>query len=60
MGVGTSIWAIVLTIVAMYVAGRDPGKLAVVTNRHQRWVQGMAMFGLSVVAAFSMGQGGRI
>jgi hypothetical protein len=51
MGVGMSIWAIVLTIVAMYVAGLETGKMAAVTNRHDGWVHGMAMFGLSVVAA---------
>jgi len=51
MGVGMSIWAIVLTIIAMYVAGLETGKMAAVANRHDGWVHGMAMFGLSVVAA---------
>jgi hypothetical protein len=50
MGIGMSVWAIVLTIIAMYVAGLETGRLAAVTNRHEGWVHGMAMFGLSVVA----------
>jgi hypothetical protein len=51
MGVGMSIWAIVLTIIAMYVAGRETGRVAAVGNRHDGLIHGMAMFGLSVVAA---------
>jgi len=50
MGVGESIWAIVLTIIAMYVAGRETGHLAAVTTRNEGVIHGMAMFGLSVVA----------
>ncbi|MGH9641253.1 MAG: hypothetical protein ACRD3Q_02380, partial [Terriglobales bacterium] len=49
--IGMSIWAIVLTIIAMYVAGRETGRLAAVSNRHDGLVHGMIMFGLSVVAA---------
>ncbi len=51
MGVGMGIWAIVLTIIAMYIAGRETGRLAAVTNRHDGLSHGMIMFGLSVVAA---------
>lgn len=51
MGVGMSIWAIVLTIIAMYVAGLETGRLAAITNRHDGMIHGMAMFGLSLVAA---------
>lgn len=51
MGVGMGIWAIVLTIIAMYVAGRETGRLAGVANRHDGLIHGMIMFGLSVVAA---------
>lgn len=54
MGIGMSIWAIVLTIIAMYVAGLETGRLAAVTNRRDGWIHGMAMFGLSMVAAFLM------
>lgn len=50
MSVGMSIWAIVLTIIAMYVAGRETGHLAAITNRREGVTYGMAMFGLSVVA----------
>lgn len=49
--VGLAIWAIILTIIAMYVAGLETGRLAAVTNRHDGLVHGMIMFGLSVVAA---------
>jgi hypothetical protein len=51
MGIGMSIWAIVLTIIAMYVAGLETGRLAEVANRHEGVTHGMAMFGLSVLAA---------
>ena len=50
MSIGMSIWAIVLTIIAMYVAGRETGHLAQVTNRHDGLLHGMTMFGLSVIA----------
>ncbi len=52
MSIGVSIWAIVLTIIAMYFAGRETGRLAMISNRHDAAVHGMIMFGLSVVAAF--------
>jgi len=47
---GMDIWAIVLTIIAMYVAGRETGRLAAVGKRHDGLIQGMIMFGLSVIA----------
>lgn len=50
MSVGMSIWAIILTIIAMYVAGRETGRLAGVANRHDGLIHGMIMFGLSVVS----------
>ena len=50
MGVGPAIWAIVLTVVAMFVAGLETGRLAGVTNRRDGMVHGLMMFGLSVVA----------
>jgi hypothetical protein len=46
-----AIWSIILTIIAMYVAGRETGRLAAVTNRHDGLIHGMIMFGLSVVSA---------
>jgi hypothetical protein len=54
MNVGIAIWAIVLTIIAMYVAGRETGRLAAVATRHDGLIHGMAMFGLSVVAVIVM------
>ena len=51
MSIGMSIWAIVLTIIAMYVAGLETGRLAAVADRHDGVIHGIAMFGLSVVAA---------
>jgi hypothetical protein len=50
MSVGMGFWAVILTIIAMYVAGRETGWLAGVTNRHDGVIHGMIMFGLSVVA----------
>ena len=50
MSAGMGIWAIVLTIIAMYVAGRETGRLAAITNRHDGMIHGMIMFGLSVGA----------
>ncbi len=46
---GLGIWVIILTIIAMYVAGRETGRYAGVTNRHDGLIHGMMMFGLSVV-----------
>jgi hypothetical protein len=51
MSWGMSIWAIVLTIIAMYVGSLETGRLAAVTSRREGVTHGMAMFGLSVVAA---------
>ncbi len=48
-GWGIAIWSIVLTIIAMYVAGRETGRLAGVDNRHDGMIHGLVMFGLSVV-----------
>lgn len=50
MNLALGIWAIVLTIIAMYVAGLETGRLAAVANRHDGLIHGMIMFGLSVAA----------
>jgi len=50
MSAGMGIWAIVLTIIAMYVAGRETGRLAGITNRHDGLIHGMMMFGLACAA----------
>jgi hypothetical protein len=51
MNVGMGIWAIVLTIIAMWVAGRVTAHLAAAGNRGEGITHGIVMFGLSVVAA---------
>jgi hypothetical protein len=51
---GMAIWAIILTIIAMYVAGRVTGHLANLQERMARIEHGMAMFGLSVLAVVLM------
>jgi hypothetical protein len=53
-GVGMGIWTVILTIVAMYIAGLETGRLAAVANRRDGTVHGMAMFGLSMVAALAI------
>ena len=51
MSTGMAIWGIILTIVAMFVAGRVTGQLAGITNSRDGMVHGMVMFGLSIAAA---------
>ncbi|MGH9517411.1 MAG: hypothetical protein ACRD3P_17220 [Terriglobales bacterium] len=51
MNVGMDIWAIVLTIIAMWVAGRVTGHLAGASIRSEGLTHGIVMFGLSVIAA---------
>ena len=48
MSFGEEVWAVILTIIAMYVAGFVTGRLAAVTTRHEGAAHGQAMFGLSV------------
>jgi len=50
MSAGMAIWAIILTIIAMYVAGRVTAHLSGVIDRGSRIIHGIAMFGLSVIA----------
>lgn len=47
---GFQIWTVVLTIIAMYVAGLETGRLAGITTRHDGLIHGIMMFGLSVVS----------
>ena len=51
MAWGLGIWAIVLTIIAMYVGGRVTGHLAGISRRSDGMLHGQVMFGLSCVAA---------
>lgn len=48
MSVGEGVWAVILTIIAMYVGGFVTGRLAAVTTRHEGAAHGQVMFGLSV------------
>jgi hypothetical protein len=50
-GMGMAIWGVILTIIAMFVAGRITGQLAGITNSRDGAVHGMVMFGLSIAAA---------
>lgn len=49
--VALQVWTVVLTIIAMYVAGLETGRLAGIANRHDGVIHGMIMFGLSAVSA---------
>ena len=53
MSVGMGFWSVILTIIAMYVAGRVTAHLSNATDRTTRIMQGMAMFGLSVMAVIA-------
>lgn len=48
---GIATWSIILTIVALYFAGRVTGRLAGLGNRRDGAVHGMIMFGLSMASA---------
>lgn len=48
---GFEVWSVVLTFIAMYVAGVETGRLAGVANRHDGLVHGIMMFGLTAVSA---------
>jgi hypothetical protein len=47
--IGMAIWAVILTIIAMYVAGRQTSRLAGVVTRNDGIIHSLIMFGLSVV-----------
>jgi len=48
MNVGLAVWSVILTIIAMFVAGRVTAQLAGITNSRDGMLHGMVMFGLSV------------
>lgn len=50
MSVGMGVWAVILTIIALYVGGRITGDLAGVTTRAEGAIYGITLFGLSVIA----------
>jgi len=51
VGVGMSIWAVILTIIAMFVGGRVTGGLAGTTDTRAGSVHGLVMFGLAIAAS---------
>ena len=49
MRAGIGVWTVVLTIIAMFVAGRVTGRLAGIANWRDGMTHGMIMFGLTVI-----------
>ncbi len=60
MSVGMGIWAVVLTFIAMYIAGRETGNLAALDGRAEALTHGMVMFGLSLSAIMVLTLSGRL
>lgn len=54
MSAGMGVWATILTIIAMYVAGRVTAHFTDLADRGGRIMHAMAMFGLSVFAVILM------
>jgi len=50
-GAGMAIWTIILTIIAMYVAGIETGRMSGAASGRDGLVYGLMMFGLSTVGA---------
>jgi hypothetical protein len=60
MGLGIGIYSIVLTVVAMFIAGSATGRLAGVPTRLDGFYHGLVLYGLVLVCAFvlaSLGSG---
>ena len=51
LSIAMSVWGIILTIIAMFVAGRTTGQLAGITDSREGVMHGMIMFGLAVTSA---------
>ncbi|MGA7293275.1 MAG: hypothetical protein WBW53_22560 [Terriglobales bacterium] len=58
--IGVGIWAVILMIVAMYIAGRATGRLAGLDGRSDALIHGLVMFGLSVSAVLVLTMSGRL
>jgi hypothetical protein len=58
--VGLGIWSVVLTAIAMFIAGRQTGSSARLSGRYDGARHGMVMFGLSLVAAIFLMMSGSI
>ena len=54
IGAGLIVWNIILSIVAMFVAGGVTGYLAGVVDLRDGLTHGMAMFGLSVIGTLAL------
>jgi len=52
MGLGVGIYAIVLTVVGMFIAGSATGRLAGVSTRLDGFYHGLVLYGLVLVCAF--------
>ena len=52
MGIGVGIYSIVLTVVAMFIAGSATGRLAGVPTRLDGFYHGLVLYGLVLVCAF--------
>ena len=50
MGKGVGSWTVVLTIIAMYIAGLETTRMAGISVRHDGLVHGLMMFGLTFVS----------
>jgi hypothetical protein len=50
MSIGMGVWAVILTIIALYFGGRVTGGMAAVISRGEGATYGTVMFGLSVIA----------
>ncbi len=57
---GMGIWAAILTVIAMFVAGLVTGKFAGLDGRYESVIHGMVMFGLSVAAVVVLTLSGSI
>ncbi len=55
MNLGMAVWSVILTIIAMFVAGRVTAQLAGITNSRDGMLHGMVMFGLSIAAVLLIG-----
>ena len=53
LGSAIALWTIVLTIIAMWVAGRETARLAGYSTRHDGIAYGLMMFGLAVMGVIA-------
>ena len=51
MEAGKALWTIALTVIAMYIAGLETGRLAGIATRHDGLIHGLMMFGLVATLA---------